>query len=87
MLLRNRALESTVCAAVVMLVTVAFTLSLLKNPGADELGASTSFEEYTGSIHVNVTDNAGRPVTDAEVTLEGNQSWYADDDGMLNISG
>ncbi|MDH3366098.1 MAG: carboxypeptidase regulatory-like domain-containing protein, partial [Thermoplasmata archaeon] len=45
------------------------------------------FEEYTGSIHVNVTDNAGRPVTDAEVTLEGNQSWYADDDGMLTISG
>lgn len=53
----------------------------------DELTAKVSVAGYTGTIEVNVTDNVGRNVTDATVTLENNGTWPADEYGRLTITG
>jgi hypothetical protein len=78
-----------VVVAVLLLVMLAFALSIQKSTDGDELGASASFEDYTGSIHVNVTDNVGRTITEATVTIIGNQSgsWSVDGEGQATISG
>ncbi|HUV60966.1 MAG TPA: carboxypeptidase regulatory-like domain-containing protein [Thermoplasmata archaeon] len=85
----NLARVSMVAAAVALLVMVACSLSLQKSPDGDELGASASFEDYTGTILVNVTDNVGRPMTEATVRIIGNQSdsWSVDDQGQVTITG
>ena len=57
------------------------------DPRGDELTATVSVADYTGTIEVNVTDNVGRNVTDAIVTLEDNGSWPADEYGRLTITG
>jgi hypothetical protein len=75
--------------AVLLLVMLTFALSIQKSTDGDMLRASASFEDYTGSIHVNVTDNVGRPITEAMVTIIGNQSsgWSVDDEGQVTIYG
>ena len=60
------------------------------DPAAGEFIASISDSSYSATIHVNVTDNVGRNVTGAKVTLENNEtytSYPADEDGKLTIAG
>lgn len=74
--------------AFVLLLAVALAPFTHCDPGGDELTATVSEATYTGTIEVNVTDNVGRNVTDAIVTLEDNDtSWPADEYGRLTITG
>ena len=74
--------------AFVLLLAVALAPFMHCEPLGDELTATVSAADYTGTIEVNVTDNVGRNVTDAIVTLENNDtSWPADEYGRLTITG
>ncbi|MGB2825185.1 MAG: carboxypeptidase regulatory-like domain-containing protein [Thermoplasmata archaeon] len=76
--------------AFVLLLAVALAPFMHCEPQGDELTATVSAADYTGTIEVNVTDNVGRNVTDALVTLENNDtyiSWPADENGRLTITG
>ncbi len=76
--------------AFVLLLAVALAPFMHSDLRVDGPTATVSAADYTGTIEVNVTDNVGRNVTDAKVTLENNDtytSWPADEYGRLTITG
>ncbi|MGB2581804.1 MAG: hypothetical protein WBD03_04960, partial [Thermoplasmata archaeon] len=76
--------------AFVLLLAVALAPFIHCDLRSDELTATVSVADYTGTIEINVTDNVGRNVTDAKVTLENNDTytlWPADEYGRLTITG
>jgi hypothetical protein len=73
--------------AFVLLLAVALAPFVHSDIRGDGLTATVSVTAYTGTIEVNVTDNVGRNVTDAMVTLEDNGTWPADEYGRLTITG
>ena len=73
--------------AFVFLLAVALAPFMHSDLRGDGLTATVSVTGYTGTVEVNVTDNVGRNVTDAIVTLEDNGSWPADEYGRLTITG
>ena len=53
----------------------------------DPLTAGTLDSYYSGTVHVNVTDNANRTVAGATVYLVGNVSWVTNSTGEVLITG
>ena len=86
----RRFIALVACAAVCVFLATAFAPSTGPSGFEDGLTASTAAESYTATIEVNVTDDVGRPVADAVVTLEGNDTYTnvdADEYGRLTIPG
>lgn len=81
--------EWRVYAAIGLLI-VATLLSAfnVSDPAAEPLVAGISAESYTATLHVNVTDDVGRPVPEATVNIIGNDTkWYTDEFGVVLING
>lgn len=84
---RSKVWMASVAFVLLLAVALAPFMHCDCDPRGDELTATVSVADYTGTIEVNVTDNVGRNVTDAIVTLEDNGSWPADEYGRLTITG
>ncbi len=84
---RSKGWMASVAFVLLLAVALAPFMHSDCDPRGDELTATVSVADYTGTIEVNVTDNVGRNVTDAIVTLEDNGSWPADEYGRLTITG
>ena len=84
---RSKGCMASVAFVLLLAVALAPFMHSDCDPRGDELTATVSVADYTGTIEVNVTDNVGRNVTDAIVTLEDNGSWPADEYGRLTITG
>ena len=76
-------------AVAVLLIAGLISSTLLSSgPSNEPLVASISAESYTATLHVNVSDDVGRPLLDSTVRLLGNDtSWSTDESGMVLISG
>jgi hypothetical protein len=60
------------------------SLAIVTPPGGGSPAASLGINE--GDLQVNVTDNAGRPISDANITVTGNASyWHTDANGTVVI--
>ncbi len=74
-------------AIVALMALAGLGLSPTDDTDAGDREASVAFVDYSGSIFVNVTDDAGRPVPDANVTIDGNETtWEVNETGVVIIS-
>ncbi len=72
--------------ALVLLSLSAFVFCpLTVCPGAETQRAQTMQAPGTGNVNVTVTDNSGRPVSDARVMFNGSAAGITDSDGTLTI--
>jgi hypothetical protein len=71
-----------------LLIALLLAAAPVTDPADRPIASRTMVESYTASLHVNVSDDVGRPVPEAIVNLIGNEtSWETDDNGTVLISG
>ncbi len=81
----------SIMPALVGLLTVALLIvsaTAVVDPDDGTINSGVLAEAYTASLQINVSDDAGRPVSSASVKLVGNESsWLTDEEGVALISG